>query len=42
MGGGAGATIMKKQSGVVIELKSTTQGAGLKLAASGIRLTLDK
>ena len=42
VGGGAGATIMKNQNGVVIELKSTTQGAGLKLAASGIRLTLDK
>jgi len=42
VGGGAGATIMKNQNGVVIEMKSTTQGASLKLAASGIRLTLDK
>jgi hypothetical protein len=41
-GGGAGATIMKNQNGVVIELVSTTQGASLKLAASGIRLTLVK
>ena len=41
-GGGAGATIMKNQNGVVIELTSTTQGASLKLAASGIRLTLEK
>ena len=42
VGGGAGATVMKNQNGVVIEMKSTTQGASLKLAASGIRLTLDK
>ena len=42
VGGGAGATIMKNQNGVVIELTSTTQGASLKLAASGIRLTLEK
>ena len=41
-GGGAGATIMKNQNGVIIELTSTTQGASLKLAASGIRLTLEK
>jgi hypothetical protein len=40
--GGASAVIMKNQNGVVIELTSTTQGASLKLAASGIRLTLDK
>jgi len=32
VGGGAGATIMKNQNGVVIELTSTTQGASLKLA----------
>lgn len=42
VGGGAGATIMKNQNGVVIHLTSTTQGASLKLAASGVRLTLDK
>ena len=40
--GGAGAAIMKNQNGVVIELVSTTQGASLKLAASGIRLALEK
>src|SRR5262249_9821908 len=33
VGGGAGVTVMKNQNGVVIELKSTTQGANLKLAA---------
>ena len=42
VGGGAGITAMKNQNGVVIELKSTTQGANLKLAAEGIKLTLDQ
>ena len=42
VGGGAGVTAMKNQNGVVIELKSTTQGANLKLAAEGIKLTLDQ
>jgi membrane-bound inhibitor of C-type lysozyme len=40
VGGGAGATIMKNQNGVEIRLRSTTQGASLKLAASGIKLTV--
>ena len=42
IGGGAGITAMKNQNGVVIELKSTTQGANLKLAAEGIKLTVQK
>ena len=42
VGGGAGVTAMKNQNGVVIELKSTTQGASLKLAAEGLKLTLQK
>jgi hypothetical protein len=42
LGGGASATVMKNQHGVVIELTSTTQGASLKLATSGIKLTLEK
>ena len=33
---------MKNQNGVVIELKSTTQGANLKLAAEGVKLTVEK
>jgi hypothetical protein len=33
---------MKNQNGVVIHLTSTTQGASLKLAASGVRLILEK
>jgi hypothetical protein len=40
--GGAGVTAMKNQNGVVIELKSTTQGASLKLAAEGIKLSVVK
>jgi hypothetical protein len=40
--GGAGWTGMKNQNGVVIELKSTTQGANLKLAAEGIKLSVVK
>src|SRR5262245_20855851 len=42
VGGGAGITAMKNQNGVVIELKSTTQGASLKLAAEGIKLSVQK
>ena len=42
VGGGAGATAMRNQNGVVIEMTSTTQGASLKLAASGIRLTVEQ
>jgi hypothetical protein len=40
--GGAGVTAMKNQNGVVIELKSTTQGANLKLAAEGLKLSVVK
>jgi hypothetical protein len=42
VGGGAGITAMKNQNGVVIELKSTTQGANVKLAAQGINLSVVK
>src|SRR5262249_50721384 len=42
LGGGAGISTMRNQKGGVIELKSTTQGASLKLAAEGLRLTLMK
>jgi hypothetical protein len=42
VGGGAGVTAMKNQNGVVIELKSTTQGASLKLAAEGLKLSVAK
>ena len=42
LGGGAGVTTMKNQNGVVIDLKSTTQGVNIKLAAEGVTLTLEK
>jgi hypothetical protein len=42
LGGGAGASAMKNQNGVVIELTSTTQGVNLKLAAEGVKFTLEK
>jgi hypothetical protein len=42
LGGGAGASAMKNQNGVVLELKSTTQGLNLKLAAEGVNFTLEK
>jgi hypothetical protein len=38
--GGAGATTMKNQNGVVIELFTTTKGLNLKLAPSGISFKL--
>jgi hypothetical protein len=31
---------MRNENGVVIEMKSTTQGAALKLGVDGVRLTL--
>ena len=42
VGGGAGVTAMKNQNGVTVELKSTTKGASLKLAAEGIKLSIVK
>jgi hypothetical protein len=40
LGAGAGATTMKNQNGVVIDLYTTTKGLNLKLAPSGISLKL--
>jgi hypothetical protein len=42
LGGGAGASAMKNQNGVVIELTSTTQGVNVKIAAEGVKFTLEK
>jgi hypothetical protein len=42
LGGGAGITTMKNQNGVVVQLKSTTQGVNIKLAAEGIKFILEK
>lgn len=38
--GGADIAVMRNENGVVIEMKSTTQGANLKLGVDGVRLTL--
>ena len=38
--GGAGVTVMRNENGVVIELKSTAQGASLKVGVDGVRLAL--
>lgn len=40
LGGGAGATAMQNQNGVVIKLVSTTQGLEFKFAGSGVKFTL--
>ena len=42
VGGGAGVSPMKNENGVVVQLKSTTQGVNFKLAAEGIKFTLEK
>jgi plastocyanin domain-containing protein len=41
LGGGAGASTMKNQNGVVIQLISTTQGVNIKLAGEGVKFTLE-
>ncbi len=40
IGGGAGASTMKNQNGVVIQLISTTKGVNFKLAGEGVKFTL--
>jgi hypothetical protein len=42
LGGGAGATNMRNQNGVTINLITTTKGVILKLASSGVELMLKK
>lgn len=39
---GAGVTALRNKAGVVLELKSVTKGANLKLALEGLKLALDK
>ena len=39
---GAGATALQNDKGVVIELKSMTKGANLKIALEGLKLALEK
>ena len=40
--GGGDAVIMKNQNGVVVELTTSNAGVNFKLAASGVRLTLEQ
>lgn len=40
LGAGAGATTMRNQNGVVIQLFTSTQGLNLKLAPEGMRLSI--
>jgi len=42
VGGGAGVSAMKNGNGVVLQLKSTTQGVNFKLAGAGVKFTLEK
>lgn len=41
-GKGAGVSSLRNPKGVVINLKSETEGANIKLAASGLKLTVEK
>jgi len=42
LGGGGAATTMQNQNGVVIELRSTTEGAQLNLSVDGLALKVTK
>jgi hypothetical protein len=41
-GKGAGVSSLRNAKGVVINMKSETQGASIKVAASGLKLTVEK
>jgi hypothetical protein len=42
IGGGAGATRIQNQNGVILELVSRTKGVNLKLAGEGVEFILEK
>jgi hypothetical protein len=42
LGLGAGATAMKNENGVIVHLFPKTKGVNLKLAAGGVKFTLEK
>jgi len=42
VGGGASATTMQNQNGVLVEIISTTKGLKFTLAASGVRMRIKK
>ncbi len=41
-GKGAAVSSLRNDKGVVINLKSETKGANIKVAASGLKITLEK
>jgi hypothetical protein len=41
-GKGAGVSSLRNSKGVVINIKSETEGANIKVAASGLKVTLEK
>ena len=41
-GKGAGVSSLRNEKGVVINLKSETKGANIKIAAEGLKLTLEQ
>jgi hypothetical protein len=41
-GSGAGVSSLRNPNGVVINLKSETKGASIKVAASGLKITIEK
>ena len=42
LGGGVGGTVLKNENGVIMRLKSTSEGLQLNLSASGVTVKLDK
>lgn len=42
LGGGMGGTVLKNENGVIMHLKSTSEGIQFNLSASGVNVKLDK
>ena len=42
LGGGVGGTILRNEHGVIMRLRSTSEGLQLNLSASGVKVKLDK
>ena len=42
LGGGVGGTVLKNENGVIMHLKSTSEGIQFNLSASGVTVKLDK
>jgi hypothetical protein len=41
VGGGAGGSLLRNQNGVVLRVHSTGKGVDFKIAAEGVKITLD-